>query len=67
MVLSGDVPERTLVRMARDLQDKIEALDGVLEVDIGGDREELLEVIVNPSVIDAYQKAILTSGILNRP
>lgn len=54
VVLSGDLPERTLVRMARDLQDKIESLDGVLEVDIGGDREELLEVLVDPSVIDAY-------------
>ena len=43
--LSGNVPERTLVRIARDLRDKIEGLSGVLDVDIGGDREELLEIV----------------------
>lgn len=52
--LSGPVPERGLVRIARDLQDRIEALPGVLEVDIGGDREALLEVIVDPAVMETY-------------
>ena len=52
--LSGNVPERTLVNIARDLQDKIEGLGGVLEVDIGGDREELLEIIVDPMVLETY-------------
>jgi multidrug efflux pump len=52
--LSGNVPERTLVNIARDLQDKIEGLGGVLEVDIGGDREELLEIIVDPTVLETY-------------
>ncbi len=52
--LSGPVPERGLIRIARDLQDRIEALLGVLEVDIGGDREALLEVIVDPVVMETY-------------
>jgi len=52
--LSGNVPERTLVRIARDLRDKIEALGGVLDVDIGGDREELLEIVVDPMVLETY-------------
>ncbi|WP_305908515.1 efflux RND transporter permease subunit [Methylomarinum sp. Ch1-1] len=52
--LSGQVPERTLVRLARDLKDKIEALQGVLEVEIGGDREDLMEIIVEPSVLEGY-------------
>jgi multidrug efflux pump len=52
--LSGNVPERTLVNIARDLQDKIEGLPGVLEVDIGGDREELLEIVVDPMVLETY-------------
>ncbi len=52
--LSGNVPERTLVRIARDLQDKIEALGGVLDVDSGGDREELLEITVDPMVLETY-------------
>ncbi|GAA3948455.1 efflux RND transporter permease subunit [Allohahella marinimesophila] len=54
VVLSGQVPERTLVTLARDLKDKVESLAGVLEVDIGGDREEVLEIIANPSVMETY-------------
>ena len=54
VVLSGDMPERSLIMIARNLRDKIEALPGVLEVDIGGDREEVLEVIANPSVMETY-------------
>ncbi len=53
--LSGRVSERTLITIARDLQDRIEALPNVLEVTIGGDREEMLEVLIDPSVLDAYQ------------
>ncbi|MGD2084277.1 MAG: efflux RND transporter permease subunit [Chromatiales bacterium] len=52
--LSGALPERGLVRIARDLKDRIEALSGVLEVDIGGDREALMEVIVDPVVMETY-------------
>ena len=54
IALSGSVPERTLVRIAQDLQDKIEGLPGVLEADIGGDREEMLEVLVDPYVMESY-------------
>ncbi|MEE4243947.1 MAG: efflux RND transporter permease subunit [Kangiellaceae bacterium] len=52
--LSGAIPERSLVEIARKLKDNIEALPGVLEVDIGGDREALLEVIVDPAVMETY-------------
>ncbi|PLY16880.1 MAG: MFS transporter [Sedimenticola sp.] len=54
VVLSGTAPERTLINIARDLQDKIEALPGVLEVDIGGDRQEVMEVTADPSVMETY-------------
>lgn len=53
--LSGPIPERQLLRVARDLKDEIEALPEVLEVDIGGDREEVLEVIVDPLILETYQ------------
>jgi multidrug efflux pump len=53
--LSGPVPERTLVRIARDLRDRLEALPGVLEVQIGGDREDVLEVIADPLVMETYR------------
>lgn len=52
--LSGQLPERTLVSIARDLQDRVEALPGVLEAVIGGDREALLEIIVDPVVMETY-------------
>ncbi len=52
--LAGQVSERALINLARDLKDKIEALSGVLEVDIGGDREHLMEVIVDPVVVESY-------------
>jgi multidrug efflux pump len=53
--LSGPVPERTLVRIARDLRDRLEALPGVLEVNIGGDREDVLEVMADPLVMETYR------------
>ncbi len=54
VTLSGDVPERTLVRLARGLQDKIETLPTVLEANIAGDREELVEILVDPLLIESY-------------
>nr|WP_207148720.1 efflux RND transporter permease subunit [Lamprobacter modestohalophilus] len=54
IALSGPMPERGLIRIARDLKDRIETLSGVLEVDIGGDREALMEVIVDPAIMQTY-------------
>ncbi|WP_088922113.1 efflux RND transporter permease subunit [Granulosicoccus antarcticus] len=53
--LSGPMPERTLISIARALQDKLEALPGVLEADIAGEREEVLEIVVDPLVMESYQ------------
>jgi len=53
--LSGNVSERRLIATARDLRDRLEALPGVLEVDIGGDREEVMEILVDPTVLQTYQ------------
>ncbi|MFT7193570.1 MAG: multidrug efflux pump [Rheinheimera aquimaris] len=52
--LSGPVSENQLVYIARQLQENIEAIPEVLEVDIGGDREDLLEVVVDPQVLEGY-------------
>ncbi|MEX1064863.1 MAG: efflux RND transporter permease subunit [Aquisalimonadaceae bacterium] len=54
VTLSGDVPERTLVSLARRLKDNIESLPSVLEVDVGGDREEVMEVVVDTTVMETY-------------
>ncbi|WP_197473002.1 efflux RND transporter permease subunit, partial [Oleiphilus sp. HI0123] len=55
MSLAGPIPERQLLAIVRDLRDDLEALPGVLEVDIGGERDEVLEIIVDPLVLETYQ------------
>ena len=55
VTLSGDVPERTLMTRARDLRDKIESIPTVLDVSIGGDREEQVELIFEPRLIEIYE------------
>ncbi len=52
--ISGDVPERTLFRLARRLQDRLEAIPNVLEARLKGQREELLEVVIDPEKLEAY-------------
>ena len=52
--LSGPVPERTMSRLAKDLQDRLEGLDAVLEAGIAGNREEMVEVVIDPLRLEAY-------------
>ncbi len=54
VTLAGPVPERTLLRLARDLQDELEAMPGVLEADIIGERDEILEITVDPARLESY-------------
>ncbi|MFU8776934.1 MAG: efflux RND transporter permease subunit [Roseovarius sp.] len=57
--LSGPVPERTMSRLANDLQDTLEGLEPVLEAGIAGNREEMLEVIIDPLRLEAYNVTAL--------
>jgi len=59
--ITGDVPERTLVRLAKSMQDRIEALEPVLEATIAGSRDEMLEVIIDPLRLESYN---VTAGEL---
>ncbi|WP_371187121.1 efflux RND transporter permease subunit [Thalassotalea maritima] len=52
--LSGPVTERGLITIARDLKTQIASMQEVLEVDIGGDREDMLEIIVEPLLMESY-------------
>jgi len=52
--LTGDLPERTMTRIAKDLQDDLESLDAVLEAGIAGSRDEMLEVIIDPLRLESY-------------
>ncbi|MFW2586702.1 efflux RND transporter permease subunit [Sagittula sp. SSi028] len=52
--LTGPVPERTMARIAKDLQDRVEGLDAVLEAGIAGNRDEMVEVIIDPLRLESY-------------
>jgi multidrug efflux pump len=52
--LSGAVPERTLLRLSTDLQTAIEGLTPVLAAGLAGHREEMLEVLIDPLKLEAY-------------
>ncbi len=52
--IAGSVSERALTTIAKDLEEKIEAIPGVLEVNLVGVREELMEVIVDPLAMESY-------------
>jgi multidrug efflux pump len=54
VILSGPVAERALIDLAEEFKDRIETLPTVLEVDIGGAREQALEVLVDPSTLESY-------------
>ncbi|WP_135076986.1 efflux RND transporter permease subunit [Terasakiella sp. SH-1] len=54
VTIAGEVPERTLVKLARDLQDAIEAIPTVLEAEIAGDRDEIVEIIIDPARVELY-------------
>ncbi|MGH1423257.1 MAG: efflux RND transporter permease subunit [Pseudooceanicola sp.] len=52
--LTGQVPERTMTKVATALQEKIESLDAVLEAGIAGNRDEMVEVIIDPLRLESY-------------
>ncbi|MCC6006965.1 MAG: efflux RND transporter permease subunit [Rhodobacteraceae bacterium] len=54
IALSGDLPERTLIRVADDLRSRIESLASVLEVGVSGSRDEMIEVVIDPLKLEAY-------------
>ena len=54
VALSGEVPERELIRIGRDLQDALEAVPGVLEADLTGEREDILEILIDPLAMQTY-------------
>ena len=59
--LTGPVPERTLLQVAKSLQDRIEGLEPVLEASLSGQRDEMVEVVIDPLRLEAYN---VTAGEL---
>ncbi len=54
VAVSGDVPERTLDAKAKELQDAIERIPSVLSANLTGQRDQVLEIIVNKQKLESY-------------
>ena len=52
--ISGDLPDRTLQDLAKELQDSIETIPSVLEAKIGGKRFEQVDIIINKVALEGY-------------
>ncbi|MCZ2720368.1 efflux RND transporter permease subunit [Marinomonas sp. 15G1-11] len=56
--LSGNVDFAVLSDIAERLQDSIEAVTGVLEASINGDREQQAEIIISPAQLETYNLSL---------
>ncbi len=54
VTISGEASERVLLRVATSLQEAIEGISSVLEAEINGNRDELLEILIDPSKLESY-------------
>jgi multidrug efflux pump len=67
VTLSGPVPERTLLKTARELRDDLKQIPSVLDADISGERQEMLEIVIDPAKLESYglTEAEMFSAIAN--
>ncbi len=61
--VSGDVPERALVAAAKDLRDDILGLSSVLEAELTGARNEMVEVEIDLEALENYN--LTASELIN--
>jgi multidrug efflux pump len=54
VALSGEVPERTLLRIARTVKNAVEQVPGVLAAELRGARDEVVEIIAEPMLMKSY-------------
>jgi multidrug efflux pump len=52
--LAGDLPERTLARLARTAKSTIEQVPGVISAEIRGVRDEAVEIVAEPMLMKSY-------------
>jgi len=64
--LSGDVPERTLLRIARAAKNAIEQAPGVLAAELRGARDEAVEIIIEPNLMQSYGLSLDQLGQLTQ-
>ena len=58
VALSGEVPERTLLRIARNTKNVIEQMPGVLSAELRGARDEVVEINAEPMLMKSYGVAL---------
>jgi multidrug efflux pump len=54
LIISGNSNEKILVDTATDLKDSLETLPNILDVNIAGDIEETIEIIIDPIKLESY-------------
>ncbi len=54
VALSGDLPERTLLRIARNARSAIEQVPGVVSAELRGARDEVVEIVAEPMLMKSY-------------
>ena len=57
-LIGEEVSEQELYRAALRLRQQIETIPAVLSADLQGQRDEVLEVIIDPDALNAYQIAV---------
>ncbi|MGI9276673.1 MAG: efflux RND transporter permease subunit [Endozoicomonas sp.] len=63
VILSGNMPERALVKIANKVKDLLESRKEILEVDVGGDREDVIDVLIDPLKLESY--GLVPSDVVN--
>ena len=67
ITLSGQIPERTLQEIAHDLKEALESLPPVSEIGISGNRDPMVEVIIDPFMLEVFDiSANELNSILSR-
>ncbi len=54
VTLAGNVPERTLLHIAREAKNQIEQQPGVLKAELRGARDEAVEIVAEPMLMKSY-------------
>jgi multidrug efflux pump len=54
VTLAGEVPERTLLHIARNAKNAIEQAPGVLKAELRGTRDEAVEITAEPMLMKSY-------------
>ncbi len=53
--LSGNLDERQMLHYARAFRDEVITLPGIMSADITGSREEVVEIIIDPTRVQSYR------------